>query len=145
MLGADHSRDLDRDWCVAFLRRLPAELRTGDKDPLLVKAARQARKNGWDAATLAAAVAGKDYSGVLNPPLLAVNRLEELGQVPPPSSPPAAGVRGARRSEAHCGRGDCECSHTHGCYKGWLDGPPGAQVVHPCPNCRPNLGRWARS
>ena len=34
--------------------------------------------------------------------------------------------------QGHCGRNGCDCTHTKGCYKGWID-------EKPCRNCRPQL------
>jgi hypothetical protein len=42
--------------------------------------------------------------------------------------------------DAHCGRSGCPCSHSQGCYRGWLDAEAGTT---PCPNCRP--GRQQRA
>ena len=43
-------------------------------------------------------------------------------------------ARGA--SEAHCGRPGCDCVHSDGCFKGWLDRD---DSVAACPICRPTL------
>lgn len=42
-----------------------------------------------------------------------------------------------RRKGAHCGRQTCYCTHSGGCYKGWLDTPDGP--TKPCPTCRPGV------
>jgi hypothetical protein len=76
--------DPTRDWVIRYLRRLPPELRTAPNDPKLVAAAKQARGNGWDPEPLAAAVARRDYTGILHAALTATQRLDELGCIPPP-------------------------------------------------------------
>lgn len=131
------SRDRDRAWCVAFLRHLPPELRTAPDDPRLVAAAAQARGNGWEAVTLATAVAARDYTGALHPSLLATQRLHELGCIPPPPAPTERRDWGTDR-ESHCGRPSCDCTHDGGCFKGWVDAPGTATTI-PCRNCRPVL------
>jgi hypothetical protein len=143
-----HSQGLDRAWVVSFLRHLPAELRTSPDDPKLVAAAAQARANGWDAVVLATAVAARDYGGTtLHPSLMAIQRLHELGSIPPPPAPPERRDWGADR-EAHCGRQGCGCTHDNGCFKGWVDHLPGAHgaydFVEPCRNCRPVLHQRIR-
>jgi hypothetical protein len=47
---------------------------------------------------------------------------------------------------AHCGRKGCPCTHSHGCYKGWIDDMPrrlhngtSYEQVGPCPQCKPEL------
>jgi hypothetical protein len=141
-----HSQGLDRAWVVAFLRHLPAELRTAPDDPKLVQAAAQARGNGWDAVTLATAVAARDYRGALHPSLMAVQRLQEVGCIPPPPVERPREWGAGEYRESHCGRRGCECTHDDGCYKGWVDHLPGAYGTYdhtvPCRNCRPVL--WQR-
>lgn len=39
------------------------------------------------------------------------------------------------RKGAHCGKQTCYCTHSGGCYKGWIDSPDGP--TKPCPMCRP--------
>ena len=42
--------------------------------------------------------------------------------------------------DAHCRRKGCRCTHSHGCYRGWLDVPATATTpehTSPCPICRP--------
>jgi len=46
--------------------------------------------------------------------------------------------------ENHCGNASCECTHTHGCEKGWVYGKHldekfvEYEAVSPCPNCDPD-------
>ena len=47
---------------------------------------------------------------------------------------PAAVRRGL---DAHCDWAECRCTHSGGCYRGWIDNDGGNAV--PCPNCRPGL------
>jgi hypothetical protein len=42
------------------------------------------------------------------------------------------------QSEAHCPRRDCMCTHTNGCYRGWMD-QPDREVAIPCVICRGEL------
>ena len=136
------SAGLDRAWIVAYLRHLPAELRTSPDDPKLAAAAVQARANGWEAAVLARAVAARDWTGALHPSLMATARLSELGCIPPPPAPIERRDWGINL-EAHCGRSACECTHDGGCFKGWIDHDPGAHGTYdytiPCRVCRPVL------
>lgn len=126
---------------MSYLRHLPAELRTAPDDPKLAKAAAQARSNGWDAIALATAVASKDYTGKLHPPLMATQRLDEIGCIPPPPVTRPRDWGAGEFRESHCGRPGCHCSHSEGCYKGWVDHDPGSRGVYdsaiPCRNCRP--------
>lgn len=41
--------------------------------------------------------------------------------------------------EAHCGRADCDCTHSGGCFKGWVDSDAGP--TQPCGRCRPWTAR----
>ena len=41
------------------------------------------------------------------------------------------------RTEAHCGRHGCVCTHTGACFKGWMDRDDGPTA--PCRMCRPEL------
>ena len=47
---------------------------------------------------------------------------------------PAAVRRGL---DGHCDWTECRCTHSGGCYRGWLDNDQGVAVA--CPNCRPGL------
>ncbi len=38
--------------------------------------------------------------------------------------------------DSHCGKAGCNCTHTGGCYKGWVDT---AYETRPCKNCRDSL------
>lgn len=38
--------------------------------------------------------------------------------------------------DAHCGRAGCPCTHTGGCYRGWIDNPDTATTAS-CRQCRP--------
>lgn len=40
--------------------------------------------------------------------------------------------------DSHCGRGGCVCTHSSGCYKGWIDGD-NTHRTSPCHVCRPAL------
>ena len=136
------SAGLDRAWIVSFTRHLPAELRTSIDDPKLIAAAVQARANGWDATTLATAVAARDYQGTLHPSLMATQRLHELGCIPPPPSTERPVSR--EDGPAHCGRYGCDCRHDR-CFKGWIDSPArdrGSDTTQACRQCRPVL--WQR-
>ena len=42
--------------------------------------------------------------------------------------------------EARCGFPECHCTHSDGCYKGWIDND-GGMTTAPCPRCRPSLYR----
>lgn len=53
---------------------------------------------------------------------------------------PAAVRRGL---DAHCDWTECRCSHSAGCYRGWLDNDQGVAVA--CPNCRPGLSDMIRN
>lgn len=44
----------------------------------------------------------------------------------------------ATSNEAHCGFTNCPCTHSGGCYKGWIDNDEG-HTTAPCPRCRPTL------
>jgi hypothetical protein len=131
----------DRAWLITYLQHLAPELRPDRmaEDPLLCTAAQQARRNGWDPKAMAEAVAQRDYSGALNPALLAAHRLQAISSIPPAPTGEVGWARGEYR-EAHCGRPGCECHHDE-CFKGWLDDlVPNATV--PCRVCRPVL--WQR-
>ena len=45
------------------------------------------------------------------------------------------------QDEAHCGRAGCRCTHTDGCYAGWLDSREHPGAVAPCRICRYDLAR----
>lgn len=40
--------------------------------------------------------------------------------------------------EARCVFPECRCTHSGGCYKGWIDNSEGSTTA-PCPSCRPSL------
>ena len=42
-------------------------------------------------------------------------------------------------SNRHCGVKDCMCSHSHGCFKGWIDQVDGPS--RPCPVCKEDLAQ----
>lgn len=52
-----------------------------------------------------------------------------------PTLPPAS----QERLDAHCGIRACLCSHSGGCYKGWLDDEMETHQTSACPVCRPDL------
>lgn len=41
--------------------------------------------------------------------------------------------------DAHCGRVQCPCTHSAGCYKGWIDAEVQPAAAVPCRQCRPWL------
>jgi hypothetical protein len=47
-----------------------------------------------------------------------------------------------RDQEAHCGRAGCQCSHSAGCYRGWIDGDG---PTKPCKQCRYELNKRLES
>lgn len=38
-------------------------------------------------------------------------------------------------ADAHCGKLGCACTHTGGCYRGWID-TPDVSATQPCQTCR---------
>ncbi|MGB8019617.1 MAG: hypothetical protein WCF04_00150 [Candidatus Nanopelagicales bacterium] len=79
-----------RDWLTAYLEALPPSIRGSLDDARLTAAAIRARDSGWAPRHAAAVVAGRKYGGAVNPPLIAIMRLEELAQHPPdPPRPPS--------------------------------------------------------
>lgn len=45
----------------------------------------------------------------------------------------------AEKSDRHCRKSECTCTHDGPCYRGWLDND--RNVAVPCPNCRRSLAK----
>lgn len=46
------------------------------------------------------------------------------------------------RMDSHCGKTGCICSHSAGCYRGWVDTDA---TTEPCQQCRPMLAQTLRT
>ena len=131
--------DLKRTWLDTYLTHLRPELRPDTYDPRFRTAAGTAYGNGWAPDHAASLVNAVNYSGAFAPEKVAAGELARICSAAPGPPRHAARERPAHQVAAHCGRAQCDCTHDHGCYKGWLDRDGGPSAA--CPTCRPALAR----
>lgn len=79
----DSETDRKRQWLDEYIQALPAAIRPSGADQRFLQACGAAYRNRWTAKQIARQVAGRSYANALNPPLIAIWNLENLGARPP--------------------------------------------------------------